>query len=92
MAESHGVSLKASALQFTSAHPAVAVVIPGSTRTDRINEGLEALQETISEAFWQELIEELKNNSSQRLRHCHCIGKTSSGWWMSFYLNRTSQN
>ncbi|UTR06984.1 aldo/keto reductase [Alkalihalobacillus sp. LMS6] len=57
VAESHGVSLKAAALQFSSAHPAVAAVIPGSTRPDRINEDLEALRETIPEAFWQELIE-----------------------------------
>ncbi|WDF02000.1 aldo/keto reductase [Shouchella hunanensis] len=57
VAESHGVSLKAAALQFSTAHPAVAAVIPGSTRPDRIKEDLDALQETIPEAFWQELIE-----------------------------------
>lgn len=49
--------LKAAALQFSTAHPAVAAVIPGSTRPDRIKEDLNALQETIPEAFWQELIE-----------------------------------
>ncbi|MEY8749312.1 aldo/keto reductase [Alkalicoccobacillus gibsonii] len=57
VAETHGVSLKAAALQFSLAHPAVAAVIPGSTRPDRIEEDLNALQEKIPEAFWQELIE-----------------------------------
>lgn len=57
VADSHGVSLKAAALQFSLAHPAVVAVIPGSTRPDRIEEDLNALQEKIPEAFWQELIE-----------------------------------
>ncbi|MDQ0207566.1 aldo/keto reductase [Alkalicoccobacillus murimartini] len=57
IAESHGVSLKAAALQFSTAHPAVAAVIPGSTRPERIQEDLDALSVHIPEAFWQELIE-----------------------------------
>ncbi|MBM7097584.1 aldo/keto reductase [Bacillus sp. H-16] len=57
IAEKHGVSLKAAALQFSSAHPAVQAVIPGSTRTDRIKEDLSALEdERIPHAFWDELI------------------------------------
>ncbi|QKS70343.1 aldo/keto reductase [Paenalkalicoccus suaedae] len=57
IANQHGVSLKAAALQFSTAHPAVAAVIPGSTRPDRIKEDIAALKETIPEAFWNELRE-----------------------------------
>lgn len=56
IAESHGVSLKAAALKFTTAHPAVTAVIPGSTRADRIQEDLEAMQESIPAEFWRELL------------------------------------
>ncbi|PYZ97713.1 D-threo-aldose 1-dehydrogenase [Alteribacter lacisalsi] len=55
-ADNHGVSLKAAALQFSTAHPAVEAVIPGSTRPDRIKEDVAALKETIPAAFWEELI------------------------------------
>ncbi|MCM2677335.1 aldo/keto reductase [Alkalicoccobacillus plakortidis] len=57
VADRHGVSLKAAALQFSTAHPAVAAVIPGSTRPERIQEDLDALSAAIPDAFWQELIE-----------------------------------
>ncbi|RNA68563.1 aldo/keto reductase [Alteribacter keqinensis] len=57
IAEKHGASLKAAALQFSSSHPAVEAVIPGSTRTDRIKEDLTALEdERIPHAFWEELV------------------------------------
>ncbi|MCE7791292.1 aldo/keto reductase [Salipaludibacillus sp. CUR1] len=55
VATQHGVSLKAAALQFSTAHPAVDAVIPGSTRPDRIKEDVAAFKETIPGAFWQEL-------------------------------------
>lgn len=58
IAERHGVSVKAAALQFSTAHPAVAAVIPGSSRPQRIAEDLAALQEEIPQAFWQELREQ----------------------------------
>ncbi|TMW72918.1 aldo/keto reductase [Alteribacter natronophilus] len=58
VADNHSVSLKAAALQFSSAHPAVEAVIPGSTRPDRIKEDTDALNETIPQEFWQELQEE----------------------------------
>ncbi|PSL42922.1 D-threo-aldose 1-dehydrogenase [Salsuginibacillus halophilus] len=51
----HNVSLKAAALQFSSAHPSVQAVIPGSTRPDRIREDVAAMKEEIPAAFWQEL-------------------------------------
>ncbi|WP_026690370.1 aldo/keto reductase [Alteribacter aurantiacus] len=56
IADKHDVSLKAAALQYSSAHPAVEAVIPGSTRTSRIKEDLSALEERIPHAFWEELI------------------------------------
>lgn len=58
IADKHGISLKAAALQFSTAHPAVSAVIPGSTRPSRIKEDSSAMQETIPAVFWQELISE----------------------------------
>ncbi len=50
-----GVSVKAAALQFCLAHPAVAAVIPGASRPGRIAEDVAALSEKIPAAFWQAL-------------------------------------
>ncbi|AQA10532.1 aldo/keto reductase [Streptomyces malaysiensis] len=55
LAERHGISVKAAALQFALAHPATAAVIPGATRPSRIAEDVAALGETIPAAFWTEL-------------------------------------
>ncbi|MGP3944767.1 MULTISPECIES: aldo/keto reductase [Streptomyces] len=55
LAERHGVSVKAAALQFSLAHPAAAAVIPGATRPSRIAEDVAALDETVPAAFWTEL-------------------------------------
>jgi D-threo-aldose 1-dehydrogenase len=55
LAERHGVSIKAAALQFSLAHPASAAVIPGATRPSRIAEDTAALNESIPAAFWAEL-------------------------------------
>ncbi|MFJ1996793.1 aldo/keto reductase [Streptomyces asiaticus] len=57
LAERHGVSVKAAALQFSLAHPAAAAVIPGATRPSRIAEDVAALDETVPAAFWTELRE-----------------------------------
>ncbi|WP_079529226.1 aldo/keto reductase [Halobacillus hunanensis] len=57
IAKNHKVSLKAAALQFSTAHPAVAAVIPGSTRPDRIKEDLASMKTEIPASFWQELVE-----------------------------------
>lgn len=57
IAQRHDVSLKAAALQFSTAHPAVAAVIPGSTRPERIKEDLAAMKAEIPAAFWQELLD-----------------------------------
>ncbi|WP_394219150.1 aldo/keto reductase [Halobacillus trueperi] len=55
--DKYDVPLKAAALQFSTAHPAVKSVIPGSTRPDRIKEDLEMIQRDIPKAFWDELVE-----------------------------------
>jgi D-threo-aldose 1-dehydrogenase len=55
IAHKHGISVKAAALQFALAHPAVASVIPGASRPERITEDHAALNETIPAAFWQEM-------------------------------------
>ncbi|MFI7351275.1 aldo/keto reductase [Streptomyces sp. NPDC049936] len=57
LAERHGVSIKAAALQFSLAHPAAAAVIPGATRPSRIAEDVAALDETVPAAFWADLRE-----------------------------------
>lgn len=55
IADRYGVSMKAAGLQFSLAHPAVAAVIPGASRPERIAEDTAALAEVIPAAFWQEL-------------------------------------
>ncbi|MBM7631854.1 aldo/keto reductase [Geomicrobium sediminis] len=57
VAQRFNVSLKAAALQFSTAHPAVEAVIPGSTRPERIKEDLDAMKESIPTQFWDELLE-----------------------------------
>ena len=52
IADQHGVSLKAAAVQFVLANPAVAAVIPGASRPERIAEDYAALHEVIPAAFW----------------------------------------
>ncbi|MCQ6268252.1 aldo/keto reductase [Fictibacillus sp. WQ 8-8] len=58
IAEKHQISIKSAALQFSMAHPAVAAVIPGSTRTEHVKEDIAAAKEKIPSAFWQELREQ----------------------------------
>ncbi|MFB7600604.1 aldo/keto reductase [Streptomyces sp. NPDC056160] len=55
LADKHGISIKAAALQFSLAHPASAAVIPGATRPSRIAEDTAALNENIPAAFWHDL-------------------------------------
>ena len=55
IARRHNVSLKAAALQFSLAHPAVAAVIPGASRPARLAEDCAALAESIPADFWREL-------------------------------------
>ncbi|MFD2706274.1 aldo/keto reductase [Salibacterium lacus] len=58
IADHHGVNLIAAALQFSAAHPAVAAVIPGTTRPERIQENIDAMNADIPDAFWHDLREQ----------------------------------
>lgn len=55
LADRHGISMKAAGLQFALANPAVAAVIPGASRPDRIAEDSAALAEVIPADFWRDL-------------------------------------
>jgi D-threo-aldose 1-dehydrogenase len=58
IARHHNVTLKAAALQFALAHPAVAIVVPGASRPSRLAEDHAALSEFIPADFWRELREQ----------------------------------
>jgi D-threo-aldose 1-dehydrogenase len=51
----HGVSLKAAALQFPLAHPAVVSVIPGGARPEEVTENIDMASAAIPKAFWADL-------------------------------------
>jgi D-threo-aldose 1-dehydrogenase len=53
-----GVSLKAAALQFAGAHPAVVSVIPGGQTPDEVTGNAALLDEVIPDAFWAALKDE----------------------------------
>lgn len=55
LADRHRISMKAAGLQFALANQAVAAVIPGASRPDRIAEDSAALAEVIPADFWREL-------------------------------------
>ncbi|MDC7684800.1 aldo/keto reductase [Asticcacaulis sp. BYS171W] len=55
IADRYGISMKAAGLQFALANPAVAAVIPGASRPERIAEDRAALNETVPADFWREL-------------------------------------
>jgi D-threo-aldose 1-dehydrogenase len=55
IAQRYQVALKAAALQFALAHPAVAAVIPGASRPERIAEDHAALKAAIPDDFWHDL-------------------------------------
>jgi D-threo-aldose 1-dehydrogenase len=57
IADRHGISMKAAGLQFALANPAVAAVIPGASRPERIAEDRAAIKEIIPADFWRELRE-----------------------------------
>ena len=52
---SHGVPLKAAALQFPLHHPCVASVIPGTSSAAELNENLRMLNTPIAKVFWRDL-------------------------------------
>ena len=51
----HGTPLKAAALQFPLAHPAVAAVIPGARSPEEVNENVRMFEFEIPADFWTEL-------------------------------------
>lgn len=51
----YAVPIKAAGLQFSLAHPAVAAVIPGASKPERLREDHEALDATIPDGFWRDL-------------------------------------
>jgi D-threo-aldose 1-dehydrogenase len=55
IAKSHGVDLRAAALQFCAAHPVVASVIPGTKNPERVKQNVALMQQSIPAEFWQEL-------------------------------------
>ncbi|GAP34062.1 aldo/keto reductase [Piscinibacter sakaiensis] len=57
IAAAHGVGMKSAGLQFALAHPAVAAVIPGASRPERLAEDRAALEAAVPAAFWQALRE-----------------------------------
>lgn len=55
VANRHAVDLKAAALQFPLAHPAVACVIPGAANPAQTQQNVELIRAHIPDGFWQEL-------------------------------------
>jgi len=51
----HGTELRAAALQFGMAHPAVTVAVMGARNAAEIADNIAMSQATIPQAFWQEL-------------------------------------
>jgi D-threo-aldose 1-dehydrogenase len=58
VASRHGVPLKAAALQFPLAHPAVASVIPGARTAAEVEENVRMFSHRIPFDFWSDLREE----------------------------------
>ncbi|GAB1800165.1 aldo/keto reductase [Priestia megaterium] len=58
IADRHQISIKAAAVQFSLANPAVAAVVPGASRPERIAEDKAALNTVIPAAFWEEMREQ----------------------------------
>lgn len=55
IAEAHGVSLAALALQFPLAHPAIAAVIPGAVSASEVRANLQHFTAEIPVGVWEEL-------------------------------------
>jgi D-threo-aldose 1-dehydrogenase len=53
--DSHGVPLKAAALQFPLGHPAVSCVVVGCRSVDQLDESLSMFEADIPPALWQDL-------------------------------------
>jgi D-threo-aldose 1-dehydrogenase len=53
-----GVDVRATALQFPFAHPAVATIIPGASNVREVEENAALLEREIPEGVWDELVNE----------------------------------
>ncbi|WP_439410207.1 aldo/keto reductase [Bradyrhizobium sp. DASA03076] len=51
----HGTELKAAALQFGMAHPAVTVAVMGARNASEVADNIAMSERTVPQAFWQEL-------------------------------------
>lgn len=58
IAERHGTTLRAAALAFPGAHPAVASVLVGARSADEARDGAEQFATVVPADFWQELVAE----------------------------------
>nr|WP_203614766.1 aldo/keto reductase [Streptomyces sp. SID13726] len=55
IAERHGITLRAAALAFCAAHPAVASVLVGARSADEVRDCADQFATQVPNAFWQEL-------------------------------------
>jgi D-threo-aldose 1-dehydrogenase len=55
IADQSNVDLRAAALQFCAAHPAVSSVIPGTSQPQRVIENVELMNQVIAPEFWTRL-------------------------------------
>ncbi len=56
--ERWGADVRAVALQFPFAHPAVTTIIPGSCSVEELEQNVELMQREIPEGIWDELVNE----------------------------------
>ncbi|MCF1594663.1 aldo/keto reductase [Streptomyces muensis] len=57
LADRHGITLRAAALAFCAAHPAVASVLVGARSADEVRDCAEQFATDVPRAFWRELLE-----------------------------------
>lgn len=55
LSRKHGTELKAAALQFCMAHPAVTVAVLGARNAAEVADNIAMSERTVPQAFWQEL-------------------------------------
>ena len=51
----HGVDLKAAALQFVLAHPAIATAVPGAQSIAELEQNIAMVQQEIPAAMWSDM-------------------------------------
>jgi D-threo-aldose 1-dehydrogenase len=56
--ESHGVPIKAAAVQFSMGHPAVATVTVGASTAEHAREVIAMFEHPIPDAMWRQLLDE----------------------------------